>query len=127
MSDERTLRLAAPELTAAQLDAYLRYQAAWLERVEAGEPGGAVHTAALAEAGLLGSVFGALRAVSDDFCSRRWTAQRVESKAPVEAARLRDLKPLVERYGEGNVRLLVEREAALVSLNARVRAAMARS
>jgi hypothetical protein len=128
-SDDRTLRLAAPEVTPEKVEAFLRYQRALCARPDA-ELADA-HAAALAKSGLDGNAHARLNSVAQAYCGRVQAARRLRSrietlrqgspneqalarKAALEVARLEDLSDLARRYGADALACLGAREAALL-------------
>ncbi|OJH41827.1 hypothetical protein [Cystobacter ferrugineus] len=147
--DSRTLRLSAHPLTEEELQGLIRYQEAFLARVE-GPSGGPeavadAHQAGLEASGLdvkrveLGTVL--LRA----YCGQRWTARRLRTrlveleaqadaasaekaaKARTELRRIEDLEPLARRHGQESLELLAPHEEHLVALHARMQRALTRA
>ncbi len=147
--DSRTLRLSAHPLTEEELQGLIRYQEAFLTRVE-GPSGGPeavadAHQAGLEASGLdvkrveLGTVL--LRA----YCGQRWTARRLRtrmaeleqqadatsaekaSRARDELHRVDNLEPLARRYGQEAIDLLNQHEERLVGLHTRMQKALTRA
>ncbi|MFP2925499.1 hypothetical protein ACLESO_09825 [Pyxidicoccus sp. 3LG] len=141
-ADDRTLRMAAPPLDGALLDALVCYQRAWLSHAEA-EQGheaiGRAHTEALAASGLNSKTAELGSAMLRAFSGRRWAAQRLQDKLrQIEGAtgpqvdelrtRIRDeltkqeraTEALARRYGTDALALLRAREAELLDLHTRM-------
>jgi hypothetical protein len=148
-ADARTLRMSAQPLTEEYLQALIRYQEAFLTRLE-GPSGGKdavaeAHQAGLETSGLdvkrveLGTVL--LRAYS----GQRWTARRLrarlvelEAQTDAESAekaarvrtelrRIEDLEPLARRHGQEAIDLLNPHEERLVALHTRLQRALTRA
>lgn len=142
-ADERTLRLAAPEVTADKLDRFIRYRRRYVESLRAGDPGWAERVPGVqAEIGLSARDAAALEALSRDFCGRRWADRQLSRRmaelqqlpAPTERdtqklenvtkeLRQRDtVASLARRYGKGAIDLLLAREEELLELHQEVEA-----
>jgi hypothetical protein len=128
-----TLAMGRPQVTREALDALVAYQRAALAANDARLPAGI-------ERGRLE----VLQAMVRDYCGRRWTAKRLESRraelsakkaagqltakeaekleaAEKESARVSDLGQLEARYGKDALDLLKEREDELLSLHEQLR------
>jgi hypothetical protein len=144
--DAKTLVLSVPALTAEVLERFLAYQRDLLERLalpQLGDPSqalAAAHAQALESSGLARAEHGWLRALADAFCGRRAPYQQLRERlgelrrrgdlelttlAEREATRLGATEELERRYGATNIRLLLERESALLVLHHRVLGATA--
>lgn len=141
--DERTLRLAAPEVTPEKLERFVRYRRRYLESLRAGDPGWVERVPAVqAEIGISTQEAGVLEALVRDFCGRRW-ADRLLSRRMAELQQLpapserekkklenvtQELKQrdtvttLSRRYGKGTIDLLLAREDELLELHQEVEA-----
>lgn len=139
-ADDKTLRLASPELTRERLDGFVQYLSAFCSRLEAIPLGSAsahlaeCHEQSLAESGLDRKWHHRISALVADFGAKRGTVlklreklaqlgeggdpERVE-KITSELARLDTLTALERRYGIDAISLLMEREAELVALQMR--------
>jgi len=129
-ADLRSLRLAAPEVTAERLDRYLAFQRAMASVPLSAESGAvaAAHAEAVRASGLSAREVGALDAVVRDFCGRRAVVarlrKRMETADPATRDRLeqelaaRDDDGAVERrYGRQALEALRAQEAALLALH----------
>lgn len=144
-ADTRTLRLAAPLVTEARLEQFVRYQRAWLAALRRLGPEWSASYAsaqqeASAHAGLDARELGELEALVRDFCGKRWSLRTLEERrehllakqarkdlSDVEAEKLerleselqkKDLLPQLERrYGAEAIALLRAREDELLVLH----------
>ncbi|MFZ5469708.1 MAG: hypothetical protein ACOZIN_09750 [Myxococcota bacterium] len=133
-ADVKTLRLAAPVISADGVARLVTYQRLLLERAKTY---GLVEAHALARAtvGLDALDLEHLRSVCADFCGRRWAARKLlarrdEARAKGQGAlaerigselpRLEDLSTLEERYSSAAISLLREREEELIALHQEV-------
>jgi hypothetical protein len=140
--DDKTLRLATPEVTPQNLTHYVKYQQALLAGLKADVPAeweaksAQAHQHALELSGIDASVISRLRPVVADFCGRRWAVQELTrrrgelandhdriAKLDLELARLEDLSPLISRYGRTVVEVLCSLEGPLVQLHGALRSA----
>lgn len=129
-ADDRTLRLAAPEVTVERLDRYLAFQRA-LDAVPLSADPAVVaqaHAEAVRTSGLSAREVGEIDAVARDFSGRRVVArrlrQKLESAGPELRARLeRELRgrdddgAIERRYGRQALEALLAREEALRALH----------
>lgn len=147
-ADDRTLALATPGLTPEKLEAYLDYQLAFVETLEA-TAGTATARLAAAEAEATKRVPEPLRkehvrvgALVSDYCGKRKTLRVLEAKqaslpAPStepekeratklakELIGLRDMAPFLRRHGETALTLLDAQEARLLDLHERQQKAL---
>lgn len=141
-ADDRTIRMAAPPVDGAMLDALVRYQRTWLSHVESSGQGAEAlvraHTEALAASGLSLKTTEQGIAMLRAFCGRRWAVRKFEDKLKqVEGATGPDVEDLRERvreeltkqerateglarrYGNEALALMRAREAELVELHTR--------
>lgn len=129
-ADDRTLRLAAPEVTVERLDRYLAFQRAMAAVPLSADPQAvaAAHAEAVRTSGMSAREVGELDAVVRDFSGRRAVVQRVrerleaaggERRAQLEAElRGRDDDGALERrYGRAALDALKAREAPLLALH----------
>jgi len=139
-ADDRTLRMAAPALDGAMLDALVRYQEAFLAHAGTErEPLAVAHQKAQAASGLDLKTVEQGTSMLRAFGGRRWTARKLQDKleqlktatgADAEELRQRirgellnqerETEALGRRYGEAALALLREREALLVDLHTRM-------
>jgi len=131
-ADDRTLRLAAPELTVERLDRYLAFQQALAAVPLSADPAevAAAHEVAVRVSGLSAREVGEIDAVARDFAGRRAVVERVrqrlEGAGPELRARLegelrgRDDDGAIERrYGRQALEALRARGEALLALHLR--------
>jgi hypothetical protein len=136
-ADDRTLRLAAPDLTAAKLQAFLRYQRAVAARLAQEADLATAHRDALAECSLDRGDFSKVEALCRAFCVKRLGHRELIRKRedlrarPVrdvsddseeklsDAIRARegDVAALERRYGKDAVSLLLDHEQELLALH----------
>jgi hypothetical protein len=129
-ADDRTLRLAAPEVTVERLDRYLAFQRALAAVPLSADPAAVarVHAEAVRSSGLSAREVGEIDAVARDFAGRRAVTrrlrERLEGAGPELRARLeqelrgRDDDGAVERrYGRPALEALLAREEALLALH----------
>jgi hypothetical protein len=89
-ADDRTLRMAAPELTAERLERFIIFERAWLEQAKRVSGAlmdtpsvweatlSAAHDEALKQSGLSAAEFSQLDALCRDFCGRRRISGELE-------------------------------------------------
>jgi hypothetical protein len=131
-ADQRTLALARPDISAEELDRYLRYQRALLIALEGGAALVEGHLTALEQSGLDAGEQARLAAVTREFAGKQATVSRVkqrlqEAEARGDWPRAAALRPEYERlireeawlarFGHSTLRLLREREDALAELH----------
>ncbi|MCP3104912.1 hypothetical protein LZ198_39205 [Myxococcus sp. K15C18031901] len=139
-ADDRTLRMAAPALDGAMLDALVRYQEAFLTHAGTEhEPLAVAHQKAQAASGLDLKTVEQGAAMLRAFGGRRWTARKLQDKleqlkaaSGPDAEELRrriqgelfnqerETEALARRYGDTTLALLREREATLLDLHTRM-------
>lgn len=91
ISDEKTLRLAAPPLTEATISALIRFQRALLEEVQAspGEEGLArAHARAVEACGLESVKVAQVAAAAAAFCTVRWQARELTRRRALALERI---------------------------------------
>jgi len=139
-ADDKTLRLASPELTHERLEGFVRYLTAFCDRLEAIPLGEAAahlascHEQSLKESGLNRAWHHRISALVADFAAKRGTVLKLREKLAglggngdpelvekitTELGRLDSLTALERRYGVDAISLLMEREAELVALQTR--------
>jgi hypothetical protein len=143
-ADDKTLRLAAPELTTGRLEAFVRYLERLGELLEATASTDAAalaacHQQALAASGLNPGTHAVLSALVADFAARRGAVLQLREKLAglaegselgqklsLQLRRLQPVSPLERRYGAEAVALLMTREAQVVALQTRTTRLLAR-
>src|SRR5262245_56990323 len=151
-ADDKTLRLAAPLVTAETLDKHLRYLELFRALLAGLAARGEVdpahvaecHRRAREESGVDLETFGPLSALVADFAAKRGTVhalrarlkklaeqpgdaehQELEKRVRTELARLDSVTALERRYGPSAVGLLMEREDRVLDRQAAVTRALA--
>lgn len=141
-ADDRTLRLAAPELTDELLERLINYQEAFLGHAEADgastEALASAHHKALAASGLTPKQVEQGSAVLRAYCAQRAVVAHLRARRahPLDAERaarldaeLRRLdrpEVLARRYGEAQVASLQAREPRLLALHERLQQVLGR-